>query len=212
MNLTQTEYAERRGVSGAAVSKWIKQGKIPKSCLVMEKCSDGKTRRKIVPDLADKALDENLDETARRNHKLGGRPDRPSKKKKPGKSEAKETLEKAIQIVEDSSLDDKMLKGMLSLAGAQRATANFKAQLTKTDLEERKKILVNRQQERRKIYEILRQTVTDIQALPRKSHVIAELVALETPEEIEDLLQKVIFDLLSDLADVVENMEKELGL
>jgi len=30
--------------------------------------------------------------------------------------------------------------------------------------------------------------------------------------EFEDLLQKVIFDLLSDLADVVENMEKELGL
>jgi hypothetical protein len=209
--MTGVEYAAHAGVSPAAVSKWISQGKIPPACLVQEKCSDGKIRRKILPDLADAELSGSLSESKRRDKKAGGRPPGTEKKKTiSGKKAPK--IKAAGNAVKSADDIPEGIDADMSLADAQRLKEIFKAATAQVEYLERRGKFANKKELQGKYLVILRQTVTDLQALPRKSHIIAELVSLTNPEAVEDLLAKTIFDLLSDLADTVEGMEKDLGL
>lgn len=216
--MNRAEYAEHAGVSTQTVSNWINKGKITEASLKHGViCSDGKKRTKIIPHLADKDRAGNLSESAKRNHKLGGRPPgktKPKPKPKPKLITAKK--EPKIKIASDAvqTADDipEGIDANMTQADAERIQKIYKAATAQVEYLEKRKKLVNRQEDRRKVYEVLQQTMTDLSSLPRKSDIVAGLVAAETPEDVEDILARTIFELRSDLADTVGKMKEELGL
>ena len=210
--MSSTEYAKHAGVSVQTVGNWIKKGKISPDCLISVKDPDGKTRRKIISHLADECRAGSLIESKKRGHKKGGRPRKGGQASGAGKKSDKEKITEALNVMSSGRGEEDKLKSLLSIAGAQRVTLNLKAELVKMDVEERKGTLVKKSDYDLKIQEVLRLAVTDLQAIPRKSHILAELAAMSSIEDIEKVLTRVVYDSLTDLTAKLEKLEKVLGV
>lgn len=96
--MTQREYAAHRGISQPCVAKYVRLGKIPKSAI---------RRGRIVADLADAALDANLDPTFRRK----AHPERQAQSPVPGPQSLTEvrTLKEKI-LAEKARIELEIMK------------------------------------------------------------------------------------------------------
>jgi len=210
---TQTDYAAHAGVSVQAVSKWIRTGKLPESCLVMEKCSDGRTRKMIIVTLADKARAENLDHTKNRQTKAGGRKPGGKPKRGPAVKVQVEEAKKAVETADTKAVEfDVDRPGGITLADAQKQKEIYRAGILKLAYLKEKGILCNVADRDRKVLELHRQVKTDLQSLCRKSHLMAELVSINDVETMENRVGEIIRDLMSELSKEIERIEKEQGL
>ena len=122
--MSQTEYGEHRGISQQRVHTMIKQGKLA-GCLK----KIGKYK-KIDRDMADAALERNLD-------RVYNRPDPPGKKtsNKP-KGKKKPTAEEQCKILTDAGVE------MRSLSEAQTIHENFKAYIKEIEYKTKMKELI----------------------------------------------------------------------
>ena len=135
--MTQTEYAEHRGISQSRVSKMIHSGKIPGRCM---RIISG--RKLIDRDKADVALEENLDRAYNPN---------PKKRGKPKKTSSKIPVDVAEKT--DAAGTSKM-----TLAKAQQIQGQYKAALLKLEYEEKSGKLIPLEKVETDFFNIARRT------------------------------------------------------
>lgn len=177
--MTQTEYANHRGISQPRISTMIKTGKIPASA--MKKISGKKL---IDMEKADAALAENLD----RVHNPNPEPRRTRSKKK--KSPTKPEMEK---VVKAAGLEN------MSLSEAQRLQANYKASLLKLELDQKSGLLVEKEKVRAEAFEAGRIVRDGILNIPDR--LSAELASCTDVHAVSQKLMDALNEALGDLSD-----------
>ncbi len=128
--MTQTEYAGHRGVSQTSISKYVRKGKIPKSCIIPVEI-DGRTYKKIDAEKADEALADNLNKMKSRQ------PKEPVKNESPAESPSPAD---AIDMLPGGIQND------ASLAEAERMEKIYKARLKEIELAEKSEELCPRKE------------------------------------------------------------------
>jgi hypothetical protein len=176
--MTQTEYADHRGISQPRISTMIKTGKIPPGA--MKRISGKKL---IDMDKADTALAENLDKIHNPN------PDprkRKSKKKKPSKPEMEQT-------VKEAGLDEDM-----TLTEAQRLQANYKAALLKLDLDQKSGDLVNKAEYEADHFAAVRQARDALLNIPDR--ISAEVASCPDVHKVNQIIMGAMIEVLDELS------------
>ena len=121
--MSQTEYAEHRGISQQRVSRMVQDGKIPTECI-----SKVGKYKKIIVDCADKALEQNLDRFYNRAESV--------EKRKVNKKKSQPSQEEQVSVIKSAGLK------ILSLADAQQLRENYTAALKKLEYETKKRELI----------------------------------------------------------------------
>jgi len=174
--MSQTEYAEHRGISQQRVSKLIEKGKIDAECIT----KIGKYK-KIDRDKADAALKQNLDQIYNLKSKS-------SPKKDQKESITKEEKEATIKAAGTTGM---------SMADAQRMQAKLKAALLKLDYDERIGTLISAEKVKTDFFNIARTTRDAILNIPDRIsaelasitdiHVVREKLTAELTQALEEL-------------------------
>jgi len=177
---TETEYSAHRGISQPRVSKMIRDGKL-KGCI--KKISG---RKLIDRDLADAALEQNLDRYRNKSKSADKQPDeRPNRKKKPTKEDRQRTIEAA-------ELDPEQ-----SLAESQRQKALYDAAIRKLDLDERSGEIIKKEDVEKQYFEIARRVRDSILNVP--SRISAEISSMT---DVHLVSEKMITELTSALEEL----------
>ena len=174
--MTQTEYAEHRGISQPRVSTLIRTGQIPASA--MRKISG---KRLIDMEKADKALDENLDKIRNPN---------PEPRKRRGKKEA--TISEIKQTVEHAGT------GGMTLAKAQQVQAQYKAALLKLEYEQKSGKLIDAEVVEVETFNFARRVRDAIQNVPDR--VSSELASYTDVHKVRETLTAAYNEVLEELS------------
>ena len=174
--MSQTEYAEHRGISQQRISKLIETGKIDQSCIT----KIGKYK-KIDKDKADAALKQNLDRIYN-----------PNRSSQPKKDQKKAATKKE----REATVKAAGMTGM-SMADAQKMQAKLKAALLKLDYDERLGTLISAEKVRTDVFNIARITRDAILNIPDRIsaelasitdiHVEREKLTAELTQALEEL-------------------------
>lgn len=174
--MTQTEYADHRGISQPRISTMIKTGKIPASA--MKKISGKKL---IDMEKADAALAENLD----RVHNPNPEPRKRRSRKSPTKPEME-------QVIRAAGLEN------MSLSEAQRLQANYKASLLKLELDQKSDLVVEKEKVRVEAFEAGRIVRDGIFNIPDR--LSAELASCTDVHAVSQKLMDAFNEVLGDLS------------
>jgi phage terminase Nu1 subunit (DNA packaging protein) len=174
--MTQTEYADHRGISQPRISTMIKTGKIPASA--MKKISGKKL---IDMEKADVALAENLD----RVHNPNPEPRKRKNKKQPTVPEMKQTAEKAGT-------------GGMTLSKAQQVQAQYKAALLKLEYESKSGKLIDAEVVEVETFNFARRVRDAIQNVPDR--ICAELASCTDVHQVREKLNAAYNEALEELS------------
>ncbi len=171
--MTQTEYADHRRVSQTTISNYIKNGKIPKTCL-KKVVIDGRTYTRIDAEIADAALEGNIDSRKQRETRVGpgGKGINPKRK-----------------MPADIKSDAVGSKG-LTLDDAIRFERQYKALLARLDYEERMATLCPTKDFERTLKTQGRAIRDGIRAVP--AQVKYQLAKETDPDKLETLLADIL--------------------
>lgn len=175
--MTQTEYANHRGISQPRVSKMLKTGKIPASCI---KRISGK--KLIDMDKADAALAESLDRVYNPNPEPRRKG---SKKKNPTVPEMKQTADKAGT-------------GGMTLSKAQQVQAQYKAALLKLEYESKSGKLIDAEVVEVETFNFARRVRDAIQNVPDR--ICAELASCTDVHQVREKLNAAYNEALEELS------------
>ncbi len=174
--MTQTEYAEHRGISQPRVSTLMRTGKIPASA--MRKISG---KRLIDMDKADKALSENLDKIYNPNPE----PRKRKNKEQPTVPEMEQTAEKAGT-------------GGMTLAKAQQVQAQYKAALLKLEYEQKSGKLIDAGVVEVETFNFARRVRDAIQNVPDR--VSSEIASYTDVHKVRETLTAAYNEVLEELS------------
>ncbi len=192
--LTQTELAAELGLSQQRISAMIRKGQIPDTCLhtVHE---GGKKRRKIDPECARKAIEENIDKHARDawNSTKGSKDKTKTKKQKPIKKpvshdQVAEAVNRATKT-EPGRIGK--INAEMSYAEANRLQSVYKAALLAMDVALRQGSQHDTNECKKAAFEIGRLTRDTVMGVPARisSIVAAEMDSFKCEKIIADELR-----------------------
>lgn len=170
--VSQREYARRRGVAHTSVRKAIAAGRIS--------TSDGTSRGKINPELADREWSENTDRSKPRNS-VGGSP---KGRRRPGAPSA------PMELDGGNGNGGATEPKMTGYAKARAAREAAQAQLAKLTLDERLGKLVSASEVELAAFSAARQARDQLLAIPAR--VAPLLVAAADTNEIQSILEDEI--------------------
>jgi hypothetical protein len=180
--MTQTEYANHRGVSQPRVSQFIRSGKIPASA--MKRISGKKL---IDMEKADAALKDNLDRAYNPNPKKPGTKNPGKKAPKPQPTIPPDAPEKTAQ----AGTSD------MTLARAQQIQAQYKAALLKLEFEEKNGKLISLEQVETDFFNIGRRFRDAVLNIPDRvsaglaSDTDQHSIAMKLTEELTQALEEL---------------------
>lgn len=170
--ISQREYSRRRGVSHSAVRKAIAAGRIT--------TSDGTSRGKINPELAEREWRENTDRSKPRNSVTGS----PKGRRRPGDPET------PMELDGGNGNGAPVGAGATGYGKARAAREAVQAQLAKLTLDERMGRLVNAAEVQLAAFNAARQARDQLLAIPAR--VAPLLFAAADVNEIQSILEDAI--------------------
>lgn len=179
--VSQREYARRRGVAHTSVRKAIAAGRIS--------TSDGTSRGKINPELADREWSENTDRSKPRNS-VGGSP---KGRRRPGDPETPMALDGG-----NGNGSAVAGSGGTGYSRARAAREAAQAQLAKLTLDERLGKLVNASEVKLAAFSVARHARDQLLGIPAR--VAPLLVAVDDRAEIERVLENEIEKICKELS------------